>query len=81
MKTYSGKVFFFNWNIRWLLPLSLYKEKVEKILNSVYNINYKETKSIITEPDFSKAPIWKDNQPGFGNKQDKRKFKKKKGGV
>ena len=62
--------------MRWLLPLSLYKEKVEKILNSVYNIKHKEAKSIITEPDFSIAPIWKNNWPGFGNKQDKRKFKK-----
>ena len=60
----------------WLLPLSLYKEKVEKILNSVYNIEHKEDKNTINEPDFSIAPIWKNNWPGFGNEQDKRKFKR-----
>jgi len=47
--------------MRRLLPLSLYKEKVEKILNSVYNIEHKEAKSSITEPDFPILQIWKDN--------------------
>ena len=80
---------------RQKIPLALCKKKVEKILNSVYNIKHKaililiyssmlrvgevaklklndfdsrrmlihikEAKSIITEPDFSIAPIWKNN--------------------
>jgi len=60
----SEKIFFFN-KLKDLkrqkISLVLYKEKVEKNLNSVYNINYKEIKSIIIEPDFSIVAIWKDN--------------------
>ncbi len=60
----SEKIFFFNKFKdlkRQKISLVLYKEKVDKNLNSVYNINCKEIKSIVTEPDFSIAPIWKDN--------------------
>ena len=46
---------------RQKIPLVLNKEKVEKILNSVYNIEHKEAKSSITEPDFFIPPIWKNN--------------------
>jgi integrase/recombinase XerD len=80
---------------RQKIPIVLNKKKVEKILNSVYNIKHKiililiyfsmlrvgeavklklndfdsrrtlihikEAKSSITKPDFSIAPIWKNN--------------------
>lgn len=60
----SEKIFFFNKFKdlkRQNISLVLYKEKVGKNLDSVYYIKHKEDKSIITEPDISIAPIWKDN--------------------